>query len=652
MEKPTLKQIIRYRLDSFMSKGGVAIFTSLFLCFIVTLILVMLVRTIIIATGVPAQHEGDWFHHLYIAFLEMTDPGNMAQDIDSSPLYKIPSIFAGLAGIILLSMLIGFITTALVKKLEDLRKGHSKVIEEGHSLILGWSDQRVLEILKELIMANESEDNPAVVILAEKPKEEMDDFLNLALPESIRANTRIVTRSGSTSSLINLQVASVDTCRSAIVLASASEDSNTADKNISDARTIKTILAVTNARGVDEDLNIVAEIFDKAHHEIVQDSCVHPITVVDANDVLAKIIVQTSRSVGLSVAYNEILSFDGCELYFHEADWGGRDFGTIQFHFPDGVPMGIRKPDGEIIINPPIHTIMKDDDQILIVADDDSTIDYRDKPVAKARDLPLKETCLSQSIESELIIGWNRKGKIIIQEYADYVLSGSSIDIVVHNPRDSVREEIEQLNRELPEISIMLHDRDPLKIDNLIDLDPGQRDNIILLSDHSPERNAEEVDSHTILILLMLRKVFDSGQLNGKTPRLITEVMDSQNQGLISRAGVKDFIVSNRFVSMMLAQISEQPEIKKVYDSLFSEDGSEIYLKPASTYFLETPIEVTFADCMRIAQKRGEVCIGLKIKDLESKSKQNFGVKLIPDKNKKFTLEAEDCLVVVAEDET
>jgi ion channel POLLUX/CASTOR len=213
MEKPTLKQIIRYRLDNFMSKGGKAIFTSLFLFFIATLVLVMIVRSLIMSTGVNAQHEGDWFHHLYIAFLEMTDPGNMAQDIDSSPLYKIPSILAGLAGIILLSMLIGFITTVLVKKLEDLRKGHSKVIEEGHSLILGWSDQRVVEILKELIMANESEDDPAVVILADKPKEEMDDYLNLALPESERANTRIVTRSGSTSSLINLQIAAVDSCR-------------------------------------------------------------------------------------------------------------------------------------------------------------------------------------------------------------------------------------------------------------------------------------------------------------------------------------------------------------------------------------------------------------------------------------------------------
>jgi len=652
MPKPTIKQILRYRLDNFMSQGGKSIFISLFVCFIAALIFVMALRSVIMTIGPEAQHEGNWFHHLYISFLEMTDPGNMAQDIRSSALYKIPAIVAGILGIILLSMLIGFITTTLAQKLDDLRKGHSKVIEKGHTLILGWNEQRIVEILRELIMANESEGDPSVVILSQEPKEEMDDYLNLALPESERLNTRVVTRSGSTSSLINLKIAAVETCRSVIVLASATEDCSSDEKNISDARAIKTILAVTNTRKDNDGLNIVAEIYDSKHHEIIQESCAHTITVVDANDVLAKIIVQTSRSIGLSVVYNEILSFDGCEMYFHAADWKNNKFGDIQYHFPDGVAIGVRKPDGEILINPPIDFVMEDATEVLIVADDDSTIKFLNNPVAKPRELPLRDYRLDQGIESELIIGWNRKGRIIIQEYADYVLPGSLIDVIVKNPSDKVRAEIERLDRDLPDISIKLHDKNPLKIETLTELNPGTRDNIILLSSCGPNQGAEEADSHSILILLMLRKVFENKSVDCKPPRLITEVMDSSNQGLISRAGVKDFIVSNRFVSMMLAQISEEAEIKEVYDSLFSEDGSEIYLKPASTYFEETPIEVSFADCIHIAQKRNEVCIGLKIKKLEESQSSNFGVKLIPEKNTKFTLEADDCLVVVSEDET
>ena len=61
--------------------------------------------------------------------------------------------------------------------MEELRKGRSTVIESEHSLILGWNPQRVIEIIRELVMANESEEKPAVVILADEDKEKMDDFL-------------------------------------------------------------------------------------------------------------------------------------------------------------------------------------------------------------------------------------------------------------------------------------------------------------------------------------------------------------------------------------------------------------------------------------------------------------------------------------------
>ena len=120
----------------------------------------------------------------------------------------------------------------------------------------------------------------------------------------------------------------------------------------------------------------------------------------------------------------------------------------------------------------------------------------------------------------------------------------------------------------------------------------------------------------------------------------------------MARTGVQDFIISNRFVSMILSQISEDADIKRVYDDLFEEDGSEIYLKPATLYFEELPVEVTFADMMGIAQKREEICLGVKIKEHEHDEDRNFGVKLIPEKTTRYTLGPEDSLVVVAEDET
>jgi hypothetical protein len=185
-------------------------------------------------------------------------------------------------------------------------------------------------------------------------------------------------------------------------------------------------------------------------------------------------------------------------------------------------------------------------------------------------------------------------------------------------------------------------------------MEPFRYDNIIILSSGEDDADPETTDSETIVILLLLRQIFaNSGDgNNGENTKIITEVMDSDNQELVARAGVNDFIISNRFVSTILAQISEESDIKRVYDDLFSEDGSEIYLKPARLYFESFPAEVTFADMMGIAQKREEVCIGVKVSAWEKDMNRNFGVKLIPEKDTTWTLQPDDCLIVVAEDET
>ena len=103
---------------------------------------------------------------------------------------------------------------------------------------------------------------------------------------------------------------------------------------------------------------------------------------------------------------------------------------------------------------------------------------------------------------------------------------------------------------------------------------------------------------------------------------------------------------------MMLAQISEDPDIKRVYDDLFDEDGSEIYVKPAASYFDKFPVELRYADMIFGAQQRSEICLGVKIKSLENDINRNLGVTLIPQKDRTFTLTAEDSLVVLAEDES
>ncbi|MBT8100752.1 MAG: hypothetical protein KJO82_13435, partial [Gammaproteobacteria bacterium] len=401
---------LRYFIDSFMAKGGSSIFKVLTAVFFGTFLLIGLLRGVVLMLfpEMVVQHEDIGFlGNLYITFLEITDPGNMAQDIYSSPGYKIFAVLAGIAGIVMLSALIAFITTALDQKIYELKRGRSKVIEEDHTLILGWNEQRITEILRELVIANESEKDACVVILADKDKEEMDDVLRLRMKDT--KTTRIVTRSGDVSSLTNLDMVSLEACKSVIILASCEDTDNDELKATSDSKAIQTVLATMGGEIDGDDFNVVVEIFNPTHREIVRSSFPDHVITVNTSDILAKLLVQTSRSVGLSVVYNEILSFDGCEMYFYDAEWGNTTFGELAFRFPDGVPMGVRDADGNIFMNPPGDRVLEPTDEILIVADDDSTIELAEQPVAVAAEYPLSGVRQQQRVERELMVGWSFK---------------------------------------------------------------------------------------------------------------------------------------------------------------------------------------------------------------------------------------------------
>ena len=131
--------------------------------------------------------------------------------------------------------------------------------------------------------------------------------------------------------------------------------------------------------------------------------------------------------------------------------------------------------------------------------------------------------------------------------------------------------------------------------------------------------------------------------------------MDSENIDIILNSGVEDFMVSNQFVSQIMAQVSEEPKALDVYDDLFQADGSELYIKPASYYFdfkKEKSITLKYGECVQAAQLRNEVILGLQIHSDRKDRDKMFGIALIPDKNDEFTITEEDGLIALAEDET
>lgn len=645
----TLKEKLRYRFQRYLSKGGASIFMSLFVVFMILFILIIAIRFIMLKTNPDLAHpeHGSFWDDIWVTWLQMTDPGNMNQDNHAPTWLKFTTILSGIVGVIILSMLIAFITTTLENVFYQFRKGRGKVIEEDHTLILGWNE-RVVDIIRELIIANESKKNASVVILAREDKEEMDDLIAKRLPNT--QTTRVVTTTGDYANINELNRVNITGAKSVILLANCSESGSDDEKMGSDVQSIKAIMALISCQDGENELPIIAEIFNEEKRELISFFKDDNIIALDSWDIMGKLLVQTSLTSGLEMVYNEMLSFDGCEVYFYQSEWNNVSFGDLPYHFKDGIPLGVYSESNGLRLRPEETYQLVKDDQIVILAEDDSTINFEQSKHINPQELKLSGKKLEQRSKSILILGWHNVAEVFIRECSDYLTEGTKVDILFNEPNEFLKEKVAGLIDVYSDFEIVLHDSDPLKLENLKSINPFTYDNIIILSQDLNELRADKIDSDTLIILLLLRNIKGEGDIENKT-KIITQVLNSENEEIITQTDVDDFIISNKLITMILAQLSEEPLIKMLYDDLFSEDGSEIYVKPADLYFSNFPQKVSFADLIGLAGKREEVCLGIRKGDKSKDSESNFGVRLNLPKDEVIEIQETDFLVVLSEDE-
>jgi len=146
---------------------------------VVTLGLILFCVLIVIVGGIkngdsPDDQNLSFLEAGWSSLMRTLDPGTMGGDTGWG--LRGVSLMATLGGLFIVSALIGVITTGLDGRLEALRRGRGAVELSGHTLILGWSSG-VSAIVSELAEANSNQRRSAVVILADFPKEEMDEAL-------------------------------------------------------------------------------------------------------------------------------------------------------------------------------------------------------------------------------------------------------------------------------------------------------------------------------------------------------------------------------------------------------------------------------------------------------------------------------------------
>ena len=642
---------LRYAVDNFMSKGSSSIFLALLCLFLFGFLVMVLIRSIA-NTFMPDETLSSWGEipwRVYVAVME----GSAAEtDGDSNWAAKITSILGVLVGLVLFSSMVAFITSVFTAKLDELRRGRSLVLENDHTLILGFGD-RILEVIRELIEANESEPDAAIVILADNDKEEMDNMIRDNISDFV--TTRVITRSGVVTNINNLRKVMAANAKSVIIMNSAASWRPEDEKNLADALVLKSIMSIIAVCDGDEHPPIVCEIHSDRDRNLAENISNGDVKALNEVSVLSRMIAQLALSRnGLSVVYSDMVGFDGNEFYFYQPDggWGGElNFGESLNRFNSSTPMGIHNANGEIILNPPKETPVNDDDELIVFAEDDSTIFYFNEPVFQPKVNTIPSSVVKPRSHRIALLNWTTKTGIILEKLCSYLPEGSELCTYVSDKLPEMDILKNSLSESYPHINVSIKEVDLNDLEKLDELEPQEFDSILILSPGGT--TIEEMDAYVISLLIRIRQILISK--SKKWPKLITEVMDSDNIDIILNSGVEDFMVSNQFVSQIMAQVSEEPLALDVYDDLFQAEGSELYIKPASFYFdfsEKESLTMPYGECVQAAQLRNEVILGLQIHTDQKNRDKMFGIVLIPDKKDEFTIRKEDGLIALAEDET
>lgn len=623
---------LRYEFDKSMAGGTAALIGWLAL---VSLVVILVAAIFLSLTGISPEDGSSvtFVEAAWESLMRTMDAGTMGGDQGWS--FRGVSLVVTFAGIFVFSALISVISSGLEGKLEELRKGRSHVIESDHTIILNWSAS-IFDIISELVIANQSRKRPRIVVMAGKDKVEMEE--EIAAKVGDLKNTRIICRSGDPTDLYDLAILSPQTSRSVIVLSPESTDP--------DSQVIKTVLALVNdPNRRPAPYKIAAEIRDGANAEVARIVGGREMQLVLADDLISRIVVHSSRQAGLSAVYSELLDFDGCEIYtLDQPELVGKPFGAAAMSYDSSTLIGLCDSDGRVHLNPSPNRIFGSGEKAIIIAEDDASIKISTTPAVCAKDAILPAVPREHHPERTLILGWNRRGPLIATELARYVAPGSLLTIAADTPE--FEQEASCLAAAGSSFSVEYRVIDTSSRAALDALDVPSYDHVLVLG-YSDHMSAQSADTRTLITLLQLRKIAERA---GRHISVVSEMIDVRNRELAEVTRADDFVVSNKLVSLMLAQASENAYMAAIFGELLDEEGSEIYLRPLSDYVaIDGP--VNFHTIALAALRRGEIAIGYRRLIENDPDERNLGgVTVNPNRTEAVSFDRKDMVIVLARD--
>jgi len=623
---PSFGDKLRYQIDRFLSWSPIARFVGLFG---LSLILVSFNATLVRIVMPQPEGEGaspfDFGDALWWATGRVADAGTMGGD--EGTWVRGIALFTTLCGVGVVALLIGLVSSTIGDKIDDLRKGKSPVIDEDHTLILGYSE-KVFAILRELREANSNQKRASIVILSGTDKEEVENTVKERMGDM--GPTRVVVRQGDTSSVHDLKKVGAGRAKSIVII-----NEESAEEGAADLEAIKALLALRRVKGALANNHAVVEIADSEKRAVIEQLGAGGVEVVAMAETLSRMMVQTARQNGLAAVYRDLLTYEGSEFYFKNfPELAGQPFGDAQWKMKDAVVCGVRTA-GNTILNPPDTMLLGDNDELLVIAEDDDSFSLT---ASHAPEIPSDfhgADAVQRRPERMLVCGRSPKLHDMLAEFDNYVLPGSEAWLM---PGDDDEFIADLKGLSFKNLKLKFVPGNPTSPEALKTALAAEFAVAMVVADTDAE--TDEADAKTVITVLLLRDLFKP--LGDKKPRIISEILDPRTKDLLETDYGADFVVSAEMTSMLLAQVSERRELNAVFADLFDSDGNEIYLKRAACFTVlarNTPWLVV----QKAARQRAEVAIGY--------LKYGETPVINPKQDSSIIFAAEDRIIVIAEND-
>jgi hypothetical protein len=624
--EPDRGERFQYWFDNFFATNPMA---KIYLLCIVNLVFMTFFG---ICFHISGSQNGDWAENFWMGF---TFAADMAEDDHGGPfpywqewVFRMMNLTFSFGGAFVFGMVINFLGDAINSRVEGLRQGKSKVIEQGHTLILGWND-RILSLVEQICEANISEGGLPIVILANEDKVGMDEFFWDALPKvgpiddetgkpkDCTHGSKIVTRGGSPIEPSQLKKVAASYARSIVVL-SVGDDPDEAD-----AQSVRVTLALTGGlavEGMAPSCHIVLELQDVDNADVAMLGVVPPMKPEDtvipvvSHDIVGKLMIQCAREIGLSRCFKNLLCFAGSECYFKEwPELVGKSFREACYHFAKAAVVGVRyanphlRPEGNesgrpVQLNPSGDYIFQPGDKLLVLAEDNDSYEFGASNEIPRTPVPPFELPPPPP-EKILLCGWRRDFDDLITELDKWVPAGSSLTLLNHHDEEKQKELLAEggikdlihiqnleyltgdpcsgkLLERLGPVDIARQKEDPAsepEDDRLGTFRIEAYNSILMLSEEETSEAGMSADSRVMVSMLVMRHLQQARHQAKRV--LVSEIRDPRTQELMSLTKCSDSVVGNELVAMILAQISEDRDIGYVMEDLFSEEGMEMHIK-------------------------------------------------------------------------